>query len=173
MSRKSGKHIVVVEAYQGHFEFLSDEPEELKSAQGLGLPIEEIVEALDYRFTAFCWDEWLRYELSHGLSYGSPFTWVSNPVTRPACHPDDRFRRADRHQPDVPHEVPRTVRLALPLDDPGSESDHARAHLHKRRGGSVKPTDPMQYRFRNLLHETLTKLRRLPAGKMREPASDG
>jgi len=85
MSRKSGKHIVVVEAYQGHFEFLSDEPEELKSAQGLGLPIEEIVEALDCRFTAFCRDEWLRYELSHGLSYGSPFTWVSNPVTRPAC----------------------------------------------------------------------------------------
>ena len=131
MSRRSGKHIVVVEAYQGHFEFLSDEPEELKSAQGLGLPIEEIVEALDCRFTAFCWDEWLRYELSHGLSYGSPFTWVSNPVIRPACHPDDRFRRADRHHPDVPHEVPRMVRLSLPLDDLGSESDHARAHLHK------------------------------------------
>ena len=203
MSRRSGKHIVVVEAYQGHFEFLSDEPEELKSAQGLGLPIEEIAEALDCRITVFCWDEWLRYELSHGLSYGSPFTWAPNPVTRPACHPDDRFRRADRHYPDVPHEVPRTVRLALQLDDPGSESDHARAHLHKDRetaarfggeiamlpenrmmphmhtgvqemsGRSVKPTNPMQYRFRNLVREALTKRRRLPAGKMREPASDG
>ena len=80
MSRKGGKHIVVVEAYQGHIEFLSDEPEELKSAQGLGLPVEDIAETLDCRITVFCWDEWLRYE----LSYGSPFTWVPNPVTRPA-----------------------------------------------------------------------------------------
>jgi hypothetical protein len=143
----------------------------LKSAQGLGLPIEEIVEALDCRFTAFCWDEWLRYELSHGLSSGSPFTWVSNPVTRPACHPDDRFRRADRHHPDVPHEVPRTVRLALPLEY--RMMPHMHTGVQEMSGGSVKPTDPMQYRFRNLLHEALTKLRRLPAGKMREPASDG
>lgn len=101
MSRKSGKHIVVMEAYQGQIELLSDEPEELKSAQGLGLPIEEIAEARDCRITVFRRDEWLRYDLSHGLSHGSPYTWASNPVTR------------------------------LPLDDPGSESGHARAHLYK------------------------------------------
>jgi len=81
MNRKSGKHIVVVEDYQGHIEFLSDEPEELKSAQGLGLPVEEIAGTLDRRITDFYWDKWLRYE----LSYGSPFTWLPNPVTRPAA----------------------------------------------------------------------------------------
>ena len=50
---------------------------------------------------------------------------------------------------------------------------HMHTGVQEMSGGSVKPTDPMQYRFRNLLHEALTKLRRLPAGKMREPASDG
>ena len=85
MSRNGGKHIVVVEACPGHIEFLSDEPEELKTAQGFGLPIEEIAEALDCRITVFCRDEWLCDELSHGLAHGSPFTWAPNPVTRPAA----------------------------------------------------------------------------------------
>jgi len=50
---------------------------------------------------------------------------------------------------------------------------HMHTGVQEMSGGSVKPTDLMQYRFRKLLHEALTKLRRLPAGKMREPASDG
>jgi glycosyltransferase involved in cell wall biosynthesis len=79
MNSKSEKHIVVVEAYEGFLEFLSDEPEDRKASQGLGLPLEEIAERLDCRMTVFSWDEWLRYE----LSYGSPFTWVAKPVTRP------------------------------------------------------------------------------------------
>jgi GT2 family glycosyltransferase len=81
MSLKGRKHVAIVEAYQGYIEYLSDELEELKSAQGLGLPVEDIAETLDCRITVFCWDEWLRYE----LSYGSPFTWVQNPVTRPTA----------------------------------------------------------------------------------------
>jgi len=93
MSRKSGKHIVVVEAYQGHFEFLSE------TAARFG---GEIAMLLEYRM--------------------------------------------------------------MP---------HMHTGVQEKSGGSVKPTDPMQYRLRNLLHEALTKLRRLPAGKMREPPSDG
>ncbi|MBI3812115.1 MAG: glycosyltransferase [Nitrospirae bacterium] len=79
MTSHRQKHLVIIEAYQGILEFLSDEPEELAAAQGLGLPVGEIAEQLDCRITVLCWDDWLRYERSHG----SPFTWVQKPVTRP------------------------------------------------------------------------------------------
>jgi len=73
-------HIVVVEAYEGFIEFLSDEPEELTSARGLGLPLEAIAEGLDCRITILCWDEWFRYEVKE--------TWVPTPATRPVSQPD-------------------------------------------------------------------------------------
>ncbi|GEM_PF-932722 len=74
MNSKSQNHIVVVEAYEGLIEFLSDEPEEQKSARGLGLPLEEIAESLNCRITTLCWDKWYRYETKE--------TWVSTPATR-------------------------------------------------------------------------------------------
>lgn len=51
MNNQGQNHLIVVEAYAGFTEFLSDEPEELKSAQGLGLPLEEIAQLLDCRIT--------------------------------------------------------------------------------------------------------------------------
>ena len=76
MNRRDQNHIVIVEAYEGFIEFLSDEPGERESTQGLGLPVEEISEALDCRITILCWDEWYRYEVKE--------TWVPTPATRPA-----------------------------------------------------------------------------------------
>lgn len=56
------------------------------------------------------------------------------------------------------------------------QENHMKRHMHtgvqEMSGGSGKPTDPMQFRFRNLLHEVLSKLRWLSAGKIREPAAD-
>src|SRR3990170_1758418 len=48
MNNKDQNHIVIVEAYEGFIEYLSDEPGERKSLQGLGLPVEEIAERLDF-----------------------------------------------------------------------------------------------------------------------------
>jgi len=42
-------HIVVVEAYQGLIEFLSDQETDRTASQGLGLPLEEIAEQLTSR----------------------------------------------------------------------------------------------------------------------------
>ena len=80
MNDKAKNHIVIVEAYEGFIEFISDEPEERMAALGLGLPLEEIAEDLDYRITILSWDEWYQYEVKK--------TWVSTPATRPASKPD-------------------------------------------------------------------------------------
>ena len=80
------KHIIVVEHYDGFLEYLSDEKEEKLSSLGLGLPLEEIAQSLDYRITVLCWDEWLRCETQPD----SPFFWVQSPATRPIePHPFD------------------------------------------------------------------------------------
>lgn len=80
MNRKDQDHILIVEAYEGSIEYLSDEPEERKSMQGLGLPVEEIAERLDCRITILCWDSWYRCELKE--------TWAPKPATRPILQPD-------------------------------------------------------------------------------------
>jgi glycosyltransferase involved in cell wall biosynthesis len=72
-------HIVVVEAFQGRLEFLSDDPLELSVAEGLGLPWDELAVLLDCRVTVLGWEKWYAYE----GSYGSPFTWAARPATRP------------------------------------------------------------------------------------------
>ncbi len=69
------KHILVVEAYEGCLEFLSDDPEDWKITRGLGLPLEEIAEALDCRMTVLTWDEWPPHE--------DGAMWVPVPATRP------------------------------------------------------------------------------------------
>jgi len=80
MNNKDQNHIVIVEAYEGFIEYLSDEPGERKSLQGLGLPVEEIAERLDCRITILCWDQWYRFEQKE--------TWVPVPATRPVLQPD-------------------------------------------------------------------------------------
>lgn len=75
------RHVLVVDAWDGHLEFLTDEPAERAAATGLGLPWRELAGLLDCRVTVLTWDEWSAWE----LQYGSPFTWTSvRPATRPA-----------------------------------------------------------------------------------------
>ncbi|MFN3530983.1 MAG: glycosyltransferase family 2 protein [Candidatus Brocadia sp.] len=80
MNRKDRHHILIVEAYEGFIEYLSDEPEERMSLQGLGLPVEEIARHLDCRITILCWDPWYHYERKE--------TRVLSPATRPVSQPD-------------------------------------------------------------------------------------
>lgn len=75
MKTEKCNHIVVIEAYEGYSNFFTNDPEEWELSRGLGLPLEEIAEALDCRITVLCWDEWYRYEVKE--------TWAPFPATRP------------------------------------------------------------------------------------------
>lgn len=77
------RHLVVVEAYDGLIELLSADPAEQRAARGLGLPLAELAEALDARFTVLTWDAWKRTE----IHFGSPFTWEHVAATRPVAPP--------------------------------------------------------------------------------------
>lgn len=69
---------MVVEAYQGLGEFLSDDPAELRSARGLGLPLAELADALGCRFTVLVWDAWRKIEVPAA---------VTRPVISPLAPP--------------------------------------------------------------------------------------
>lgn len=73
-------HILVIEAYEGNSNLYTNDPEEWELTRGLGLPLEEIAEALDCRITVFCWDEWYRYEVKE--------TWAPFPATKILCPQD-------------------------------------------------------------------------------------
>ena len=80
MKRTAPLHIVVVEAYEGLAETLTADADERAAARGLGLPLAELAEHLQCRFTVLCWDEWIRAEQA-GKSF---VNWMPFPVTRPA-----------------------------------------------------------------------------------------
>jgi len=107
MKASQEKHIVIIEAYQGVLEYLTDEPEDLAAAQGIGLPLDELAGQLEARVTVLCWDEWLKYEQSPG----SPFTWVSKPATRPISP------RPFQETASV-FISPRVRRISIPAKDP-------------------------------------------------------
>lgn len=74
------RHLLVVEAWDSHLEFLGDEEREREACAGLGLPLNELCGLLGCRVTILTWEEWNAWE----LQVGSPFTWASvRPVTRP------------------------------------------------------------------------------------------
>lgn len=103
MKSKSHSHMVIVEAYEGFIEYLSDEPEERESMQGLGLPVEEIAECLDCRITILGWEQWYRFEQRE--------TWVPTPATRPVLQPDFS-------NPPSAFTSPRLQRIQIPARDP-------------------------------------------------------
>ena len=79
--RGARSHVVVVEAYDGHLEFVTDEQHERAAAAALGLPWAELADLVDCRVTVLAWDEWRACELLPNL----PFTWATaRPVTRPS-----------------------------------------------------------------------------------------
>ncbi|HJU66132.1 MAG TPA: glycosyltransferase family A protein [Gemmatimonadaceae bacterium] len=105
------RHLVVVEAYEGTLEHLTDDPAERRSASGLGLPLDELAEQLQCRITVLTWDGWLAIE----TDYGSPFTWVSTPATRPVTARAPVWRETA----DSPlFQSARVTRRALPARDP-------------------------------------------------------
>ncbi|KKO20680.1 MAG: glycosyltransferase family 2 protein [Candidatus Brocadia sp.] len=103
MKRKEPRHILLVEAYEGCIGYLSDDPDERKSLQGLGLPVEEIAERLDCRITLLCWDTWYRYEEKE--------TSLPTPATRPVLQPDFG-------QPSAVYTSARVRRVPIPARDP-------------------------------------------------------
>src|SRR5439155_21896892 len=80
MTQPHPYHLVVVEAYEGPAEFLSDQDAERWASVGLGLPLEEIADELDSRITILSWDHWYMYE---------PVETSPMAATRPASFLDD------------------------------------------------------------------------------------
>jgi GT2 family glycosyltransferase len=128
----SHRHLVVVEAYQGTLEHLTDDPAERRSACGLGLPLDELAEALQCRITVLTWDEWLAIEMHHG----SPFTWVSAPATRPVTTHAPLVASASRQPTERPaFRSALVTRRSLPARNPDHWllfDDHG---LNPRRAG--------------------------------------
>jgi hypothetical protein len=78
---EASRHLIIVDAFDGQIEFLTDEPGKHAGARALGLPWPEIASRAACRITHLTWDHWFAYELRSG----SPFTWNSSrPVTRPS-----------------------------------------------------------------------------------------
>ena len=114
-------HIVVVEAYEGLIEFLSDQETDRTASQGLGLPLEELAEHLAGRFSILCWQDWYPYELRQ--------TYVSTPGTRPVSplFPADHSR----------FDSAKLQRLAIPAVDPDYELPLAERGLSPRSIGLI------------------------------------
>ena len=113
MNSKNQNHIVIVEAYEGFIEYLTDELEERKSLQGLGLPVDEIADRLNCRITILGWDQWYRYEQKE--------TWVPSPATRPVSPPDFSCQTAVFKSTKVKRVSisPRDPDYCLPFDEKG------------------------------------------------------
>ena len=125
------KHVAIVETYAGLVEFLGEEPGECRSALGLGLPLDAIVEALECRLTILDWGAWRRYEALPG----SFLQWMPAPVTRPLRSPaalGDRDRAAS----------PGVRRLQIPARDPAHGLSFA-AGLSPRSHGLLADSDPL------------------------------
>lgn len=103
MNSKKQKHIIVIEAYEGFIEYLTDKVEERESLHGLGLPLDEIADALDWRITVLGWDHWYHYERK--------VTWVPTPATRPILLPDFS-------NPSTVFHSTRVKRIPIPTRDP-------------------------------------------------------
>jgi len=102
-----GPHLVVVDAYQGLLEYLTDRSEEEAAAAGLGLPLAELADALDARVTLLDWRDWRRYE-ERPDSFAR---WMPFPTTRPTA-------AAGPLPEDDPVASPRVTRRSIPAVDP-------------------------------------------------------
>jgi hypothetical protein len=103
MKAQQCNHILVVEGYEGFSDFSTNDPEEWELSRNLGLPLEEIADALDCRITVLCWDEWSRYEAKE--------TWAPFPATRP-------LHSQDFAAPSVDFTFKKVQRVSIPPRDP-------------------------------------------------------
>src|SRR6185369_3861783 len=111
VDRSRKPHIVIIDAYDGFLEYLTDDAHEIEAAQGLGLPLNDLADALDCRITRLDWCEWLELE----QRTDSFLRWMPFPTTRPTSPPALR-----PHRGNSPH--PRIASAAIPARDP----DHRR-----------------------------------------------
>jgi hypothetical protein len=111
VDRSRKPHIVIIDAYDGFLEYLTDDAHEIEAAQGLGLPLNDLADALDCRITRLDWCEWLELEQRPD----SFLRWMPFPATRPTSPPALR-----PHGGDSPH--PHIASAAIPACDP----DHRR-----------------------------------------------
>ncbi len=147
MNSKDKNHIIVVEAYEGLTEFLSDEREEQEAAQGLGLPLEEIAERIDCRITILCWDEWYRYELKE--------TRIPTPGTRPVLEPAfDNPSRVFKSE--------RVKRVPIPARDPEYGLPFDKVGLSPRSYGLINDSGLIYFASYCLSKEIQTLYRKDP-----------
>jgi len=111
VDRSRKPHIVIIDAYDGFLEFLSDQTHEIEAAQALGLPLNDLIDELDCRITRLDWREWIELEQRPD----SFLRWMPFPATRPIAPPALR-----PHGGDSPH--PQIAIASIPAHDP----DHRR-----------------------------------------------
>ena len=111
VDRSRKPHIVIIDAYDGFLEYLSDQAHEIEAAQALGLPLNDLIDELDCRVTRLDWREWLELEQRPD----SFLRWMPFPATRPIAPPALR-----PHGGDSPH--PQIAIASIPAHDP----DHRR-----------------------------------------------
>lgn len=124
-------HLVVVEAYQGFLEHLTDDPRELAGAEGLGLPLDEIAERLGCRVTVLDWSLWYADEARHGAHH----RWMPFPAARPLAW----------DAPPTAQDVvagPRVERRPVSADDPDNGWPFALG-LSPRTFGLLAESDPL------------------------------
>lgn len=126
------RHLVVVEAYDGLMELVSDDPDERDAARGLGLPLDEIAAKLGCRITTLDWDEWRRYESAPG----SFPRWMPTPATRPVAIPPAALLARD-------HRAAAVTRRSLPARDPDSRRPLLGGELSPRSHGLLADSDPL------------------------------
>lgn len=140
-------HVVVVDAYDGFLEHLTDEATEREASSGLGLPLAEIAAALECRLTLLDWSDWHRSE----ARYDSYARWMPFPAARPLDIlplPDGDPFAGD----------PRITRRPIPAIDPDFRHPF-HLGLSPRTFGLLAESDPL-FLASCLLDDCLTALHR-------------
>lgn len=130
-ARSERSHLVVIEPYMGFLEHMTDAPSEHAAAAGLGLPLEELCDALGCRITLMGWHDWYRYETRHD----SFARWMPFPATRPLSAEVPVFE-----DPFADHAL--IQRRAIPACDPDLRHPFE-CGLSPRAFGLLAESDPM------------------------------
>jgi hypothetical protein len=126
-------HVVVVEAYDGLMEPLTDEPEAHAARLGSGLPLDELAEAMPARVSVLHWEPWRELERRGQLFT----TWAPVPATRATEGPPPR--------PPSPWHSAEVIEHAIPATDPGDDRDLAARKPSLRGFGILADNDPLVY----------------------------
>ena len=134
-------HLVIVEAYQGIGEFITDEQEERESSQSLGLPVADIAKHLDCDITVLTWDKWCHYE-RQSLK-------IPSPATQPVESPDFNQQSQD-------YISKRVRRVPIPPIDPDYKLNFEQSGLSPRSHGLIHDGGLLSF-ISYCLHRELTR----------------